>query len=283
MEITPGVFDAVDKYNEAMVAVARRLAVVGCYGLLPGSDKSFPITITNGMVAVQVYSLEAVTKSGVLLQISGDTMSLSSPHARGRECFVVVHQDGVDDMEVNGIVYSKCRYSYSICSLEEVDEDCIPLAKLFLSGDVWHVQELYIPPCFVVGAHPELMGYVDRSKKAVNGVIDCLSNKYTISGLDMLRQFALEIDDYVGTESPKEYYLLLKKIAFALSTIQLTGVDLPVLPQFKPFNNNDILDCMSDVYGYIETYGSIISDHVVVRVQPVKEEVKDYIDIKGII
>ena len=279
MEITPGTFEAVDRYNESMVESARKLAVIGSYGLMPSSDKNFHTTIIDGMVSVQVYFLEAVTRSGRLFQISGDAISLKQPHARGRECYVVVHADGDIEQEINNVVFSKPRFAYDYCSLDEIGVDSLPIAKLTMDSGIWHMQELYIPPCVSVGAHPELMSIVTNSDKMLKTIISKLENRQANLDLQYLRLLSIELEDYDGSESPKTFCLLLKKIVSLLYALNIKGVSLPDRAEIVPFNNDDVLLCVSKMIVYMRDFENAVSAIVEEKPTAVKHEDKVIWDI----
>lgn len=259
MEITPETFDTVDKYHESMVEAVRKLTVSRCYGIIPGTAMNVTTTIVDGMVTIQIHSLQAVSRSGQLFHIVGDSLSRQLPHAKGRECYIVVHLDGEVEQEVNGVLYTKPRYAYDYCSLEEIDQDCLPVAKLCLDNDSWKVQDVFVPPCMVLNAHPELMHIMNESKEKVHSIVHQLVNKHQPGDILPLRLLLIELDDLCGTEIPKDFYLLLKKIAWTLSSIRLHGVQLPEPAEFCPFDNNDILKCLSGVFAYLGSYETAIN------------------------
>lgn len=90
----------------------------------------------------------------------------------------------------------------------------------------------------------------------------------------------LELDEFTGEESPRQFYLLLKKAAWMLSTKHIEGIILPSLPPFLKFNNNDFLLSAEKVIDYIQSYLEIVTTEA----EPKKEEPKvDYIVYDGII
>lgn len=259
MEITPATFEMSDRYHESMVEAVRRLAVVHSYGIVPGTAMNVTTTVVDGNVIVQVHMLQAVSKSGELFHIAGDSLSRQLPHAKGRECYLAVHVDGEVEQEVNGVLYSKPKYAYDYCSLEEIDAGCIPVAKLCLENDNWSVQDLYIPPCMVVNSHPELMNIVAHTRERLHSIVSLLTTKHHVGDMLAIQLLLMDIDDVSGTEIPEDFYLLLRKIAWALSSMHLTGITLPELPSFPPFNNNDILNCIAGILKYLAMYESVIS------------------------
>ena len=257
MEITPATFEAVDRYNETLAATSRRMSVRACHGLLPHSDINFPITVIEDSIAVQVYSLEAVSRSGILFQIAGDSISLRQPHACGRECYVVVHSDGDVEQEINDVPYSKPRFEYDYSQLDDIGPDSIPIAKLFLNNNSWNVQELYIPPCMSVGAHPELFKIVQKCDALLNSIILKYSNKSDVATLLSLRLLSVELHSYDGSESPKDFFVLLNKIVVALSSLSPSSANPS---EQKPFNNDDILLAISPLVDYLVSVESSALD-----------------------
>ncbi len=250
MEITPATFEAVDRFNESLASISRRMSVMGCHGLLHDSPINFPITVIDGNISVQVYSLEAVSRSGILFQISGESISLKQPHASGRECYVVVHTDGEIEQEVNDVPYAKPRFLYDYSRLDDIGPDSIPIAKLILLNDTWNVQELYIPPCMTVGSHPELLKIVNNSKALLDSILSKYVDKIDSARLLQIRMLSVELDTYNGYETPKELYVLLRKIVVAIDTSINSGISMPEIPAF---NNDDILLSISIITDYLET------------------------------
>lgn len=275
MEITPETFETLDKYHESMVEAVRKLTVSRCYGIIPGTTMKVTTTIVDGMVTIQIHSLEAVSQSGHLFHIVGDSLSRQLPHAKGRECYIVVYQDGDVEQEVNGVLYSKPRYAYDFCSLEEIDLECLPVAKLCLDNDNWKVQDIYIPPCMVLNAHPELMHIMDNSREKVHSIVHQLVNKHQSGDILPLRLLLIELDDLCGTEIPKDFYLLLKKISWSLSSLKLVGVQLPEPAEFQGFNNNDILKCIYSVLAYLSNFESAIN--AIHEPAPKREEPEEFV------
>lgn len=252
MEITPATFEAVDRYNGAMDSISRKLSVVGSHGILPNTDMNFHIAVTKDFITVQINSFQAVSRSGSLFQISGDSISLKQPYACGRECYIVVHYDGEVEQEINDVPYAKPRFDYVFCQLEDVGDENVPIAKLFQNHDTWNVKELYIPPCTVVSAHPELMKLVKDTYSTVSSIIDKFSDRMDKSSLMALRLLAVELGSYDGMESPKSYYIILNKLAVLLS-MNVPEVELPDIPAF---NNDDVLLSISVLVNYLHSVDS---------------------------
>ena len=248
MEITPATFEAVDRFNESLATTSRRMSVRGCHGLLPHSDINFPITVIDDTISIQVYSLEAVSRSGILFQINGDFISLKQPHACGRECYVVVYTDGDVEQDINDVPFAKPRFQYDYSQLEDISSDCLPIAKLSLSGEFWNIQELYIPPCMTVGSHPELFKIVQESVTHTKSILGKYSGNIEVANLMTIKMLCIELESYDGSETPKEFYVLLRKIAVALSSSIGNNVTLPDIPQF---NNDDILLSISVMTNYL--------------------------------
>lgn len=280
MEVTPDIFEAQDRYNESMTDSARKIAVMGSYGLLPDTEMSITTSIVDDAVSLKVHALEAVTKSGRLLQVDGDSFSRNLPHAKGQSCYIVVRRHGDVEQEVNGVVYAKPSFAYDYCTLDEIGKDSIPLSKLCMEANFWKVQELYIPPCFSMNAHPWLMQCLAMCTETLHRILDAAENRHKVRGTELLHWLLLDLDDYTGEESPRQFYLLLKKAAWTLSTWQISGVDLPEMQPFIPFNSNDFLLCTENIIDYLPSFLKAIT----AEAEPPKEEPKeDYIVYDGII
>lgn len=280
MEVTPDIFEAQDRFNEAMTDSARRLSVTSSYGLLPDAEMNITTIILDEAVSLKVHALEAVTRSGRLLRVDGDSFSRSLPHAKGKSCYIVVRRDGDVEQEVNGVVYAKPRFAYDYCTIDEIGRECLPVAKLYMELDMWKVQELYVPPCLTLNAHPWLMQCMAKCKELVHRIAETLETKHGLGNCELLHWEMLELDDYSGNESPRQFYLVLKRVAWFLSTRRIEGVTVPQLGPFHPFDNNDFLLCASMVIDYIEAF----HDAVTAEAAPPKEEPKeDFIVYDGII
>lgn len=277
MEITPAIFEAQDQYHDSMVAATRRLVVAHGYGLVPGAELNVTTSIVDEVLSLQVFALEAVSKSGGLLQIAGDSMSRKQPHAKGRACFVVVHPDGEVEQEVNQVLYSKPRYAYDFCTLDEMDDDSFPIAKLVQEFDSWKVQELYIPPCMTVGAHAELFRMQQQTSQMVHEIAGIMKDRHVTMNYTVLDMLLMDWDELDGTETPKEYYLLLKKTAWFLSAQDVAHLTLPKLPPIPPFNNNDILESVSVEVQYLSDYRQAVNvEEEPEKVEPEEEDVIVY-------
>lgn len=281
MEITPDIFEAQDQYNETMADSARRLSTTGGYGLLPETEISVTMTVVDDSVSLQVHALEAVVRSGQLLKVAGDSFSRSLPHAKGNSCYVVVHRDGNVEQEVNGILYSKPRFAYDYCTLDEINKDCLPIAKLCMEQNAWRVQDLYIPPCFTLNSHPWMIQNLSSIKNAVRSIIESLENKHKVSSMENLHLLTLELDDFNGDESPQQLYLLIKKISWLLSRIRIPDIKSPELPPFRQYNNNDFLLCAKPLNDYLHSFLDIVTAELDVPKEEPKEE--EYIVYDGII
>lgn len=254
MEITPATFTAVDGFNDSMDTIGRRMSVVGRHGILPGSLKKIDVSKTTDSFSVQVNSLEAVSRSGSLFQIAGDSISLQWPHASGRECYIVVHKDGDEEQEINDVPYAKPRFDYVYCQLEDIGPHCIALAKLYLNHETWNVQELYVPPCMTVDADPELFKIVTRCIAVVHSIMNKEVDKASTASQNLLlRVLALELESYNGSESPKDFVLLLRKIATLLA-YHHDDIKMPDLPTF---NNDDILRSLDPLTEFLSNVDSM--------------------------
>lgn len=282
MEITPDIFEAQDQYNETMADSARRLSSLSVYGLLPETEISITMTVVNDSVSLQVHALEAVVRSGQLIKVSGDSFSRSLPHAKGNSCYVVVHRDGNVEQEVNGILYSKPRFAYDYCTLDEINKDCMPLAKLCMEQNTWRVQDLYIPPCFTLNSHPWMIQNLAAIKKEIHSIVDALENKHKVSSLENLHLLMLELDDFNGDESPKQLYLLIKKISWLLSRISIPEIKFPELQPFLQYNNYDFLLCAKPLNEYLHSFMDIVTAEFDVPKEESKKE-EEYIVYDGII
>lgn len=255
MEITPATFEAVDRFNESLAATSRRMIVRSSHGLLPLSDINIPITVSDDLITIQVYSLEAVSRSGLLFQLSGESISLKQPHASGRECYLVVHSDGDIEQLVNDVPFAKPRYAYDYCQLHDIGLDSIPIAKLFLNNGSWSVQELYIPPCMSIGAHPELFKIVRKCAALLNSIIAKFSTRFDTNALLAIKLLVVELNAYDGSESPKDFYVILNKLTTIVATLSLTTsvpIDIP------PFNNDDILLSISPLVDFLISVESFV-------------------------
>jgi len=271
MEITPATFEAVDDYNDAMILTARRLAVIGGHGILPKSDLNVHIIVVEDMVEVRIASLEAVSRSGHFIQIGDDSFSRHCPDASGRECYVVVHPAGSDEQLINGVPLVSPKYSYDFCHIDNIGHDAIPIGKLLLKNDKWAVQELYIPPCLTMSAHPELLAWIHKCSLSLNIILSHLSTLLSNQELVMMRFLAIELENYDGNEMPKHFYLLLKKIVMALGMMKINITDLPALPDEPIFNNDDIMLSLVPLTDYLSRFEAAVTTQKPHREEPLRK------------
>lgn len=276
MEITPSTFDEADRYWESADREIRRLLVLHGYGITPGSPRNVNLVFANKTVSIQIHHMEGVTRSGLFFQIAGDTITLNEPRDKGKECYLVVHSDVDVEQEINNTFYRVPHYHYDFCSLREIDDDCLPFAKLIKESDIWKIQELYIPPCMTVGADPELTSIVTNTQVLLEGIKKCLSPK--VGNLELLPVILqkMELDNYTMSETPSCFFLLLKKISFTLSCLNISGLNLPLVPQVGLFDSNDVLKCLVPFLEYIQEYHNVVTH---IESAPKKEEPPRHFDV----
>jgi len=274
MEITPITFEAQDQYHDSMVEATRKLVVAHGYGLVPGAELNVTTTIVDGIMSLQVLSLEAVSKSGMLMQIAGDSMSRKQPHAKGRVCFIVVHPDGEVEQEVNQVLYSKPRYAYDYCTEDEMDDDSFPIAKLVQESDVWKVQEQYIPPCMTIGAHSELHHMQSFAHQLVQEIDEIIKDRYKTVDSSLLSMLMIDWNGLDSMDTPKQFYLLLRKTVWFLSTMSISEVTMPKIPEIPTFKDIDILESVDVLVRGLSDFKHALS---VKEPEKPKQEVKEEI------
>ena len=268
MEITPWTFEEADRYREMADQELRRLLAFKGYGLVPGIAKNLNVIFANNEVSVNVSQLEGVTLSGHLLQIAGDSVSLMPPRDKGRECYLVVHADGEIEQEVNHVFYHSPRYTYDFCSLGEIDENCLPFAKLINEGSSWKIQELYIPPCMALSSDPELINLVEEIRLSYKFIVQGMTQVVSSTEALLIRLLEADLNDCSKAETPFFFYKMIRRAAIAISSIKLPQKTLPKLPPSEPFNNNDILKTLAPFRVFFSQYASALS----VEEKPVEKD-----------
>lgn len=258
MEITPATFEETDRYREEADQELRRLhAIRGC-GLIPRCPKNVNLVLAGGILTVKVGRLEGITAQGNLLQIVDDTIQLNEPHDKGHECYLAVRADGETEFEVNNTFFRSPRFTYSFCSLSELDGNCLPFAKLIREGEAWRIQDLYIPPCMAVSADPELVNIVGLQRGKLASIIGTAQGRMAPHEAMMLRLMLLELDGYRMCETPHEFYNLLNRIVLVLSATSIAGSEGLSAPQASPLEEYDILKSIQPLTAYIADFHRII-------------------------
>lgn len=275
MEITPWTFEEADRYRETRDTELRRLLALRGYGLLPGIPKNLNVIFANNEVTVSISQLEGITPSGQLLQIAGDSVSLAHPRDKGRECYLVVYADGQIEQEINHVFFQSPRYTYDFCTIGEINDDCLPFAKLLNDGNKWKIQELYIPPCIALSSDPELLGLFETVKSSFRDIAQHLDNLISPSERLMLTFHEASFDDLQKTEAPLIFYKTVRRAVMYLSSLHLSHKNLPSLPTFEPFNNNDILKSFKPITQFLKEFVAAISAKEPVVKKP--EEPVDYV------
>lgn len=276
MEITPWTFEEADRYRETADTEIRRLIALKSYGLLPGIPKNLNVIFANNELTISISQLEGVAPSGQLLQIAGDSVSLAPPRDKGRECYLVVHADGEIEQEINHVFFQSPRYTYDFCSFSEIDENCLPFAKLINEGNSWKIQELYIPPCIALSSDPELLSIFDTVCSSFKTILLQLSPLVSSNERLLLTFLEAEFDDLQKTDTPLLFYKTIRRAVIVLASFRLPQKTLPSTPVFEPFNNNDILKSLSPLTLFFEQYVTALS--LEEKVSPKKEEPVDYVE-----
>ena len=252
MEITPDTFEHADSHWTASDGLLRRLIVLQDHGLVPGVPKNTSVSIVDDRVSVCVHQFEGIAPTGLYFQIVEDSITLNLPQNKGRECYLVVYSENETEKEVNGISYTVPRYSYDYCTINEIGRHCLPFAKLVKEDNSWHIQEKYIPPCMTVGADPGLEAIVYRMRHAVSAIMKYLSDRLPKKDLFAFGLMVMELQNYRMSETPSDFYMLLNKMAFSISQFSVSGLLLPPLPAFQPYDANDLLKCFGEVVRFID-------------------------------
>ena len=277
MEVTPATFEEIDRYKEETDQELRRLhAIRGC-GIIPKRTKNVNLVLAGGILTVQVGNLEGITSQGQLLQIAGDTIRLNEPRDKGHECYLAVRADGEKEFEVNNTFYRSPRFTYDFCSLSELDDYCLPFAKLIKDNDSWRIQDLYIPPCMTVGADPELTNMVSLQRGKLASIIGTIQNRVAPYELLVLRMLLMEIDGYRMSETPNDFFNLLKRIVLALSLSTIAGTENISMPVMGSFEEYDILKSIQPLFDYIADFHKAVQQPTIQ--QPKKAEPAKNIEV----
>lgn len=279
MEITPAVFQAVDDYNETIAECNRRIALSQSYGLLTGSDINYQTTISDDTVHIQVQLFEAVSKSGQLIRIANEEINVTIPRAKGRECYLIVHLDDYEDREINGIPFSMARFAFSFSSLDEIDHSCVAISKMLLENGRWQVQNQYIPPCFIVGAHPNFVRLIDDCRILVESVREKLSSKIEQSSSALLSMLCIDFLNLDASDHPKQFHRLLYLIVHAISILLPVSDKYPSPPTFTSFNNDDVLRCVMPFVDYLHAIDNALAIIEPDPVKPTKPRIEPHVEV----
>lgn len=258
MEITPSTFEDSDRYWETADIHIRRLAVLRSFGLTPWTSKNVCVTLSDGQVNVDVVQLEAVSRSGVLMRIADSKVAVKEPRDKGSECYLVVIADREVEKQIDSTTYIVPAYTYEFRTLGEIGDDAVSIAKLKNEHNVWHIQELYIPPCTTLNADPELMRIADATNAHVTSICNQIANTVEPFAAVLLKMQALRFTDLDMSEPPSVLHKLMADIAMILSNIVINGREMPVFDGVKAYNHNDILNSIMPLSLYLEAYDNML-------------------------
>lgn len=273
MEITPATFEDVDSYRDESFREIRRLLTVGRYGLLSNASKNVSVALSdNGRVSVKVIQLMGVTRSGEFLDIEDQNIQISTPDDKGSDCYLVVHTNGIRELEINNVCYATDQYEFEFRTLSEIKDRSIPFAKLKNEHGRWFIQDLYVPPCLSISSDPELIGIVRSTSHAVATIVEKLDGMARDYKVEILRDISLELSLYTMTETPQDFYKLLRRTVRVLESDNLDGREKPEAVVHTPFDNNDILRSIVPLVEYVIRIKEIVSKQIVKEEPIVKKE-----------
>lgn len=162
MRLTDDILRTSDDKTIELIGKAFVLASAGRFGLLP-SSKPFDISLNigNGFVDVESLNCLAITKKGLLIDVSYDTRysnnfstRIAIPDMPGVEEYILTvdmqegqWKDTFDGME-------EPVYSFSLIPVENtISDNAMPIARI-VDEYGWRMDDIdFVPPCLFVASH----------------------------------------------------------------------------------------------------------------------------------
>lgn len=261
MEITPAVFEAVDRYNAAIAYTAYRAASFERYGLFPSnSGNSIISTINGNQLHITAPPLMALTKTGRLIITDAIEKIFTLPAPNETTLYITIIEDGEDNPIINDILYSTPNYRFDCCEFSDLNPDSLAIAKIHTENGHWAADKNYIPPSTTLYSSKRLQNAVPEILEDCNDILSSLTEKGYLDPTTLLNLLISELSVFDGSESPKSLWILIYKITAFLSSLDLVLEDVPSLPQMQKFNNDDIYLCLHNLCEYINKFAIAVKN-----------------------
>lgn len=167
MRLTDDILRASDDNMAELIGKAFVLASVGRFGLIP-SSKPFDVSlnISNGLLCVDSLTCLAVTKNGMIIDVSYDTLysnnfnpQVSIPDMYGIEEYILTINVQQGEWRDTNDGLEEPVYSFSLIPSDSiVPDNAMPIARI-VDEYGWRMDDIdFVPPCLFVASHNK---YVD--------------------------------------------------------------------------------------------------------------------------
>lgn len=236
MEIVLDVFEQSDKYHQFKLQELGKLLASERYGLVAGEINITPLLDELKVFARNLY---AFTPQGTMMVVDVLEQTISI-HQDG---YILIKPKGNKVTEIEGISYEIPLYD-CICTTD-VTEGII-IGKI-CNG---HFFETYIPPSYRLDACDKLKRVYKNCTDFLPYIEMKLKEKKEDRDSTLFELLKFELCQYNLRESPKEFYVLLAKIAYCLHKLHPE----PPLPQLVVFDEMNIGDAILPIMDFIRKY-----------------------------
>lgn len=256
MEIVLDVFEQSDKYHQYKLQELGKILASDRYGLVAGVINISPVL---DELKVFVRSLYALTSKGSVIVVDALEQTFSA-HQDG---FLLIQVKGHKVTEVDGISYETPLYE-CICTRDVADG--IIIGRI---GN-GHLDESYIPPCYRIDASSNLKKVYEDCTRLLPAIEMKMEEKKMAGDTTLFELLKFELCQYNLRESPKEFYVLLAKIAYCLNKLH----PAQQLPCFVAFDDRNLGEAILPIVDFLTEFYRELDNIVEPQEEVVVEEKK---------
>lgn len=256
MEISPDVFILTDKYYQSETEEIGKIIARVRYGIVEGN---ISLEQDDERVIVSIQNLLALAANGVIVKIEGMHKEVSS----NCEGYLAIRKKGFIESKVNEIPLEEPLYDF-LCISDIADGDII-VGRM----DEQELMKGYIPPCYLIGAHPGLLKMYERCINLLYSVKAKIKEQELKGDTTQLELLSIDLNNLGELESPKTLYMVMIKTVYCLHKLHPVS-QTPIIP---PFFDMDFAKSMVPILRYLEQYFHEL-DNVVkpVAIEPAEEK-----------
>lgn len=256
MEIGSEVFILSDKYHLSKTKEIGMILASVRYGIVKGS---LSLDQFAGCTNVTIKGLLALTSDGTIVNIE----EMQQEVHISNEGYIVIRHKGTIESDVDGIPFEEPLYE-CLCTSDIYNGDLI-IGRMNERG----LLKGYIPPCYLIGAHPALVNTYERCINLLHSVREKIKTLEQIGDTLQLDILTINLSNLGVEESPKSLYLAMIKIIHCLHKLYPSSQQ-PIIP---PINHLDLTESMIPIQRYLEQYFHDLDNFVKpVIVEPVEEK-----------
>lgn len=259
MRLTDTLLRKSDELTLEMVGRCLRLAVNGCWGILP--KEHFEVSLGIQQEDIDIYELRCVglTKSGFLIDIELDGTSPTGiiiPDATDTDALLLYARvlpgdwkDAGEDLEEPPIGFELIPANYQVNN-----PHVLPIARLVKSDEGWEQDTGFIPPLLSVNSHPRMMELLERYVDILKATDIEARRQLTSEGhvaisifWPVVRQLLITMDKERDGMTPKQFLGHVQKYvsAFVCATeidpnLQLGNAELYYNYASVPYGYSDV-------------------------------------------